>query len=106
MVAEVLAVVAGLLGGGEAPHVCRHPVVTSRLATEGVTVTPTQCGRELALTRPGVVVRAAGGYPSETMRDQLRCHAYFASFQRDWHLEYARPVVAWPRMILSGCNPS
>lgn len=106
MIIEALAAAAALLGGGEAASACRQPVGAASRSADTLTITPSRCGRQLAQTHPGAVLRAAGAVPSLTLRDQLRCHAYFASFKSEWNLEAARPVVDWPRLVLSACNPS
>ena len=51
------------------------------------------------------VVRAVPDAEGEGMRDQVRCHAVFASDKAAWYLEPARPEVGWWETVAAGCNP-
>ena len=108
----VLALVAGLLAAGgsvAAAPVCDPLVRAARWDAGTLVVRPSRCGRTIAVTEPGRVLDAAvaiaGGGATKTLRDQLRCHAVFAGFKRDWNLESYRPVVSWPDLIATACNP-
>ena len=85
------------------------PVAAARWDGATLSVRPSRCGRGVALTQPGrvlaIAARRAGTEPSPTLRAQLRCHAYFAGFKREWNLEAARPHVSWPVLIATACNP-
>jgi uncharacterized protein DUF2599 len=115
MVARLLAVLAALLSGGDAaaerPAGCEPLVVAASWSAGTLTVEPSRCGRRIAVTAPQRVLDAAlatAGDPAggdRTLVDQLRCHAYFASFKHNWNLEAARPVVSWPKLIATACNP-
>ena len=42
---------------------------------------------------------------TDSLRNQLRCHAAFAPHKPVWHLETWRPDVSYTATVLHACNP-
>ena len=42
---------------------------------------------------------------TDTMVNQLRCHALFVPDKAEWHLEESRPTRTMSGEASSGCNP-
>jgi hypothetical protein len=56
----------------------------------------------LRLARPPLHLTAA---VTDSLRNQLRCHAAFAPHKPAWNLEAWRPDVGYGSTVLHACNP-
>jgi hypothetical protein len=88
-----------------------HPAAGHRLH-----VTPTAAGRDHASRRPSKALRqafhSAGTVPftmttsiRDSLLNQLKCHAVFASAKPHWNLEAWRPDVGYAGTVEAFCNP-
>lgn len=51
------------------------------------------------------VMRQLPESPSDGLRDQFVCHAYFAPRKPVWHIEPWRPEIGYLATVAAACNP-
>jgi hypothetical protein len=78
-----------------------HPTVFGRTVGDRHSARALQQSIRLALPTP----IGLSGSVTESLRNQLRCHAAFAPDKPVWDLETWRPDVGYLSTVLHACNP-
>ncbi|MDR7329826.1 DUF2599 domain-containing protein [Corynebacterium guangdongense] len=102
-----LAMTGAMAGAGT--DIIDHATVTATKNGNVWHVTPTPEGRELGSSAwsydPTGEMELHGIPATDTMVNQLRCHALFVPDKTEWQLEEARPTRTMSGEMSSGCNP-